>query len=198
MPPNTITPTENENLNFVNDPIRNNPSKQPKEPGLGAQQIHIVGKGDADDILSFINNHPELTNYPSGSVLEIHKVSPKNPLQNQIFINPQMSNGPPVRHQHLLHQIAQQGPLSMALPPGITLEQILEDLHKNGQLSEGGASVFTVPQVQGRPMIGTQHTGLNRHNNTFAGKTWDCGLRFLVGKIFLPMYIRHNIRIIHD
>ncbi|XP_045483153.1 putative epidermal cell surface receptor isoform X2 [Harmonia axyridis] len=164
LPPTSTLPTENDNLNLVEE-------KTPTKPhGLVPQQIHIVGKGDAEDILSFINNHPELTNYPSGSVLEIHKVSPKNPLENQIFVNPQRPNGPPVPYQHFLHQMAQQGPLNMALPPGITLEQILEELHKNGQLSEGGASVVTLPHVQGRPqMVATQHAGLNRPNGTFTG-----------------------------
>lgn len=96
-----VTPPPNENH------IPNAPIKKPNT--------------SPDEILQFIHQHPEISNYPSGSVVEIHKLptKPSNP-----FIN----GRPP--HQiiptyAIPHQVEESG---------LTLEQILQEVHRNAQL----------------------------------------------------------------
>ncbi|KAL3285548.1 hypothetical protein HHI36_000078, partial [Cryptolaemus montrouzieri] len=192
LPPTETIPHENEMSNFVNDQIKKVVQNRPTKPSVMVpQQIHILGKGNPEDILNFVNNHPELTNYPSGSVLEIHKITPQNPLENQIIVHPQIPNVH-IPHPHLLHQIAQQGPLNNGLPPGISLEQILEELHKN---THGASPVSNAPQQHGNPaLILPQHTGLNIPNYTVSGKR--LGLKTLVSGwdyLLLPFCKYHEI-----
>lgn len=96
-----VTPPPNENQ------IPNLPFKKPSN--------------SPDEILQFIHQHPEISNYPSGSVVEIHKL-PTKPT------NPFMNGRPP--HQimptyAIPHQVEESG---------LTLEQILQEVHRNAQL----------------------------------------------------------------
>lgn len=94
-------------------------------------EFEVHGHGNPEELLQFINQHPEISNYPSGSVLEIHKV-PVPVAQNPINIH---SN--PKSQIHLVPYVvptnAAGEPNHTNLPPGFSLEQILNEFHKNSQ-----------------------------------------------------------------
>ncbi|XP_030749434.1 putative epidermal cell surface receptor [Sitophilus oryzae] len=74
------------------------------------------------DLLHFLQEHPEISNLPHGSVVEIHSLPqdhPKNPFINvNDVISPLQTT--PISHNH-----------PHAVPTDISLEEILEELHKN-------------------------------------------------------------------
>lgn len=84
----------------------------PKRPPPPPTQIAIHGKGDADELLQFINQHPELTNYPSGSVFEIHNV-PDNQRPSVPLIFEQPTGHP------------------SGIPPGLNVDHVLQHIHKH-------------------------------------------------------------------
>lgn len=90
--------------------------------------VRIHAKGDPHEILQIINQHPEIANYPPGSVLEIHNIDPSNP-KKPPFINPNSIVSPNVRQPVVPFVINQNHP--QEIPPGVGLEQFLEELHKN-------------------------------------------------------------------
>ncbi|XP_065166990.1 putative epidermal cell surface receptor isoform X2 [Atheta coriaria] len=164
--PNFVTPSpqnhNNNNDNYIpeyNDHDDKHDQDDNQEQPLG---IHIHGKGNPEELLHIINQHPELAEYPPGSVLEIHNVPPR-PQQRPTQYNvnsPPNKNGPP------------------GLPPGISLEQILQEIHKNGpnglvpypnnpshpgQIYVQAPPHLQRPQTNGRPqqiIPGLQHPGM--------------------------------------
>ncbi|XP_031340197.1 putative epidermal cell surface receptor isoform X1 [Photinus pyralis] len=99
-PPNAFLPTP-----F----IPQHPQTTPVTP-----HIAVHGKGDPDELLQFINDHPELiNNYPSGSVFEVHDIPHAN--------NPAISY--PHSPQHL----------GINLNPQLNVENILQQIHKHPQ-----------------------------------------------------------------
>lgn len=132
MPQIPNMPSQNYFPNHIDDQV---PPYLVNSQSPTKSHIAIHGKGNPDELLQFINQHPEIANYPPGSVLEIHNVPP-NAKPNQM--NPQ-HNG-----QNVIPYLIQQNPnINNELPPGITLEQILQEIHK----SEHPPSVpYHVPQ----------------------------------------------------
>ncbi|CAH1181924.1 unnamed protein product [Phyllotreta striolata] len=114
-------------------------------------EIEIHGHGNPEELLQFINRHPELSNYPSGSVLEIHDFpAASKPAPNSIS-NADKSN------IHLVPYVIPQGGHNENLPPGLSLEHILNEFHKN---SLPNGQVFSnIPHVD-RPFLGQQNIPL--------------------------------------
>lgn len=96
------------------------PNKKLPKPQQTPHQVQIPVKGTAEDILQILSQHPELANYPPGSVLEIHNV-PQAPNQPH-YINPIIN--PNARPNVIPYQINQGQP---------DIEHILQELHKNNQ-----------------------------------------------------------------
>lgn len=105
-----------------NDTIEDNiPSQHP--------QFEIHGKGDPEELLQFINQHPELANYPSGSVFEVHDAHHQN--QNTLS-NPGVIN--PIHHQQVIpYAIPNSGD---DLPINYNVDHILQHIQKNPQIFE--------------------------------------------------------------
>lgn len=158
-------PTDNDILNAPHQPVIKpeiypilpNKANLPKLP-QSPNQVHIHSKGSPEDILHFINQHPEIANYPSGSVLEIHNV-PQG--QKPSFVNPNaVSNDHP---QVVPHIINQQGIGLPSIPPaipgghpqGINFDQILQEIHRNP--NHQGNPFLTFP---GHPQQFPNHDGL--------------------------------------
>lgn len=112
-----------------------------------------------DEILQIIQQHPELANYPPGSVFEIHNYDPKFPqnrpqvpinpyLMNQVdpTNNPQYSNIP--IDQIIKH--VQNG----QIPPGLARPQL--PFGQNSQQFAQNANVFA-PHGLNVPFINAQH-----------------------------------------
>lgn len=93
--------------------------QRPKQPGQPSQ-VAVHGKGDADELLQFINQHPELTNYPSGSVFEIHNIPDHKPQ----YVNPATRPVVPFVYEPPGHP---------GLPPGLNVDQVLQQIHKQQQ-----------------------------------------------------------------
>lgn len=124
-----------------------NKQKIPKQPP-NTHQVHIHGKGNPEEILQIINQHPEFANYPPGSVLEIHNVP--NGAQRPQFVNPNtIINQRPGRPPYVVNQDQQP-----SLPPGVHLEHILQEIHKNNPQSNSFIPFPTHPQ-----QYPTQHDG---------------------------------------
>lgn len=122
------------------------PTQQPTKKPLANQ----------DELLQFIHQHPEITNYPSGSVLEIHNVPKPN------FVTPN-------RPQHFIPYVIPQNGHTDDLPPGITLEQILQEVHKNAN-PNGHILPFPPNQFNNGPvLLAPQSPILPRHNLTYPG-----------------------------
>lgn len=98
----------NNQIDFPTRPAAQNPFIQ-----NGTKQILLQNPGHRvlgsaqDHLLKLLQQHPEISDLPSGSVLEIHEVSPNHP------------------------EKAPKPPLSRHPAQDISLEQILQDLHKN-------------------------------------------------------------------
>lgn len=110
------------------------PQAHPNKPII---EIPSHDKQPPEEILHIINQHPELANYPPGSVLEIHNI-PNRP-NNHPFINPNsILSQHPARQPQIVPYIVpsdhQGRPLpNNGLPPGVTLEQILQEIQKSEQ-----------------------------------------------------------------
>ncbi|KAK5647810.1 hypothetical protein RI129_002702 [Pyrocoelia pectoralis] len=78
--------------------------------------IALHGKGDPDELLQFINDHPELVNYPSGSVFEVHNIP-----------NGQRTNNNPIIPYPLPHNPQHIG---INLNPQLNVDNILQHIHK--------------------------------------------------------------------
>ncbi|KAF5273135.1 hypothetical protein FQA39_LY07625 [Lamprigera yunnana] len=90
--------------NYINVPFLETPQKEL----TSTAHEHNHDKDYAEKLLQFINDHPDLINYPSGSILEVHNVYndyQKNPLhsqQNNLIStnhNPQIPYITPNQHQ---------------------------------------------------------------------------------------------------
>ncbi|RZC41146.1 epidermal cell surface receptor, partial [Asbolus verrucosus] len=128
-----------------------NPSQGGKVP-----QIHQ----NPDELLQFIHQHPEISNYPSGSILEIHNIPTKTPVPTY--------HGRP---QQVVPYVVPQ-PHIEGLPPGITLEQILQEVHKNAHPHGTPPHVIPYPNQysNGPVLLAPQSPVLpNRHNSTYQG-----------------------------
>lgn len=135
--PSVPTP-QNENYIPINSYPQQNPVL-PTKPGMAPpSHVHIHSKGNPEEILHIINSHPELANYPHGSVLEIHNI-PNNDRQKPLsppYLNPNslMPQQPP-RQQGVLPYVVPGDHTNIPLPPGVTLEQLLQEIHKTEQSS---------------------------------------------------------------
>lgn len=142
---------------FVTPPPGENyiPNHQVKKP-----QMH----GNQDELLQFIHQHPEINNYPSGSVVEVHSVpvKPSNP-----FVNPGAPNGRP---QNFIPYVLPPNGHGNELPGGITVEQILQEVHKNAN-PHGHLYSFPPTQFNNGPVLLAPQSPVlpNRHNSTYQG-----------------------------
>jgi hypothetical protein len=142
---------------FVTPPPGENyiPNHQVKKP-----QMH----GNQDELLQFIHQHPEINNYPSGSVVEVHSVpvKPSNP-----FANPGVPNGRP---QNFIPYVLPPNGHGNELPGGITVEQILQEVHKNAN-PHGHLYSFPPTQFNNGPVLLAPQSPVlpNRHNSTYQG-----------------------------
>ncbi|CAH0551231.1 unnamed protein product [Brassicogethes aeneus] len=149
-----VTPPTLPEKNHVPFKIQKNPSKN---------QLQVNEKSTPEEILQFIHQHPEITNYPSGSVLEIHNIPFGNPQDQkpshyqdprlQYHNRPQYQDQQYQKQSHNIPILGNQNNLlsanSQDLPQGVTLEQILQEIHKN------------VNPIQQKPFLIAQQTGLS-------------------------------------
>lgn len=140
--------------------------------------VNIHSHSTPEEILQFIHQHPEIGNYPSGSVLEIHNVVPsdnvKQPFGNQglpTVTKPKIHLVP-----YVVPQTADGQPIYDNLPPGLSLEEILGEFQKNSQaLQTNPLAVLPPPQksvVDNGPVLHPPQNGLlihNKHNATTSG-----------------------------
>ncbi|XP_074036890.1 stranded at second isoform X1 [Leptinotarsa decemlineata] len=129
-------------------------------------EIEVHGQGNPDDLLQFINQHPEISDYPSGSVLEIHSLPPTSmpkPGKQQIHLVPYVV---PQNGEHVNND----------LPPGFSLEHILREFHKNSRPQANLQNPFSpfnpITNNNNRPFIIGHQSGpnlLNKLNSTFPG-----------------------------
>lgn len=144
-------------------PSKNKPVKQipippfiPQEPPK--QHFALNDKNTPEEILQILHQHPEFNNYPPGSVVEVHNFSPhpQNPVlppyANQNGI---MGHGNP-QHIPILVQNSVGQHLN-ELPPGVTLEQILQEIHKNINPHQQ-SPILNYPGPQG-PLLIAQQSG---------------------------------------
>uniref|UniRef100_A0A6P7FGH2 Epidermal cell surface receptor isoform X1 n=1 Tax=Diabrotica virgifera virgifera TaxID=50390 RepID=A0A6P7FGH2_DIAVI len=129
-------------------------------------EIEIHGHGNAEELLQFINQHPELSNYPSGSVLEIHSIPTSSKQEPNSISNGDKS------HIHLVPYVVPQNSagerVPSNLPPGFSLEQLLNEFHRN-TLPNGQGSLPPLPNIN-RPFLGPQSIPLpNRSNISHPG-----------------------------
>lgn len=117
-------------------------------------EIEIHGHSNPEELLQFINQHPEISNYPSGSVLEVHQI----PSSGQKLPSFPKNSTPEI---HLVpYLIPTNG--ANDLPPGFSLKQILQEFHKNTQPQ---SAVPFVPQspfsgAPGPVIVPQQHGSL--------------------------------------
>ncbi|CAH1365374.1 unnamed protein product [Tenebrio molitor] len=138
-------------------------------PGENYIPNHQVKKtqmhGNQDELLQFIHQHPEINNYPSGSVVEVHSVpvKPSNP-----FVNPGAPNGRP---QNFIPYVLPPNGHGNELPGGITVEQILQEVHKNAN-PHGHLYSFPPTQFNNGPVLLAPQSPVlpNRHNSTYQGQ----------------------------
>ncbi|XP_056635330.1 putative epidermal cell surface receptor isoform X1 [Diorhabda sublineata] len=129
-------------------------------------EIEIHGNDNPEDLLQFINLHPEISNYPSGSVLEIHGI-PTAPKQDPNSIaNIDKTN------IHLVPYVIPhndgEAHINGNLPPGFSLEEILREFHRN-TLPNTPTSP-SLPSMNNRPFLGQPNIPMpNRHNLTHPG-----------------------------
>lgn len=114
---------------FVTPPSNSVSSTTTPLPGHVHSEIEIHGNGNAEELLQFINQHPELSNYPSGSVLEIHNYPTSSKQAPNSISNSDKSN------IHLVPYVVPQNADGENdpgnLPPGFSLEHLLNEFHKN-------------------------------------------------------------------
>lgn len=196
-----IKPAKDKNLNYINpskpDKVGNKktplfvtpppPSIQsdnhiPPSPGKNPflnipqnainSEIEIHGHGNPEELLQFINQHPEISNYPSGSVLEIHKVSPPVNQKPPVSLTPDTNS-----HIHLVPYLVQTNSAGETnqnnLPPGFSLDHILNEFHKNTK-PHTNVNFATHPSFVNNkgPVIVPQQTGpviFSNRNNSHKG-----------------------------
>ncbi|XP_018322459.1 putative epidermal cell surface receptor isoform X1 [Agrilus planipennis] len=113
-------------------------SKVPKHPSTNQTEFYATeqypqiphASGQSDEILQIINQHPELANYPPGSVFEIHSV-PVDPSQKPN--RPQYANPnilvPSTNDHPLVPFVINQNP-QVVPSHGIDLDQLLQHIHR--------------------------------------------------------------------
>lgn len=140
--------------------------------------VNIHSHSTPEEILQFIHQHPEISNYPSGSVLEIHNVVPsdhvKQPFGNQglpTVTKPKIHLVP-----YIVPQTPDGQPILDNLPPGLSLEEILREFQKNSQGLQSNPLAFLPPPqksvVNNGPVLPPLQNGLlihNKHNATPSG-----------------------------
>lgn len=132
-------------------------SQVPDQTTPPHQPLHLPGKGPPEELLHIISQHPDLANYPPGSILEIHNVPngnrPNHPFLNPNSIVPQHPNmrQPQPQIVPYITPDHQGRPLSNGLPPGVTLEQILQEIHKTEQSHQFGIPFVPYQQNQHYP-----------------------------------------------
>uniref|UniRef100_A0AAR5Q6V1 Epidermal cell surface receptor n=3 Tax=Dendroctonus ponderosae TaxID=77166 RepID=A0AAR5Q6V1_DENPD len=117
----------NNQIDFIKRPSAQNPQLVSTQNGTKqillnnpGHRIAIHGGTAQDHLLKLLQQHPEISDLPSGSVLEIHELSPNHPeFTHRNNIDQNRPVGPPF-NRHPAHP-AQD----------ISLEQILQDLRKN-------------------------------------------------------------------
>lgn len=143
-----------QNENYI--PINSYPQQIPVLPTKAGtappSHVHIHSKGNPEEILHIINSHPEIANYPHGSVLEIHNI-PNTDRQKPPYLNPNsLVPQQPPRQQGVLPYVVPGDHTNIPLPPGVTLEQLLQEIHKTEQSSapynpyQQNGQIFITPQ----------------------------------------------------
>lgn len=147
--------TSNNTVNKKRPPI-------PQQPVF--QQPQFTTAHRPEEILQIINQHPELANYPPGSVFEIHNYDP-----NQNFQRPYGQNQDPNR-PFLPNQV------EPAVPnyPNIPIDQIIKHV-QNGQIPPGLSRLpFGQPQFAQNPNLfappGLQYPQTQLNSNQTGGK----------------------------
>lgn len=108
---------------FPNIPQQQNPFQQP--------QFNTIQR--PEEILQIINQHPELANYPSGSVFEIHNYDPNTKFPQSPVGRPPLPPPPPVG-PYLVNQVDTGSPANF--PQNIPVDQIIKHV-QNGQIPPG-------------------------------------------------------------
>lgn len=167
-PGNKIKPNKVVNTHFMppNDeqshypfmPPMNQPAMPNKQPEIVNTNPHIEihGKGDPDEFLQFINQHPELSNYPSGSVFEVHNIPPTHQQKQGIpqHINPN-SLLTPTNNRPVIPFVIQTP--QEDLPQNINVEHILQHIQKNSFIPFPNAQM---PPPNNGPLLITAPNGL--------------------------------------
>ncbi|XP_063921535.1 putative epidermal cell surface receptor isoform X2 [Zophobas morio] len=94
--------------------------------------------------------------------------SPQSAKPPNPFISPNVPNGRP---QHFIPYVIPQNGHVDDLPPGITLEQILQEVHKNAN-PHGSMLPFPSNQFTGGPVLLAPQSPIlpNRHNSSYQGQ----------------------------
>ncbi|KAG5875174.1 hypothetical protein JTB14_007836 [Gonioctena quinquepunctata] len=170
-PPLEPIPGHEEN-NIFSVPKTETPPLKPHQ-NSDHSEIEVHGHGNPDELLQFINQHPEISNYPSGSVLEIHSLPPSVPKPGS---PPFVNQGKPQIHlvPYLVPQNSPGENVNNELPPGFSLDHILREFHKNTQSQSNPQIPFSPFNSNGinRPPLPGQPSGPiipNRHNASFPG-----------------------------
>lgn len=141
---NTVNPNKQKPEQFIPQlahlPI---PQQIPYDP----QQTQYTNLQNPEEILQIINQHPELANYPSGAVFEIHNYPPdvSHKPVNPEYLNPQIKypqnpiRRPPPQNQsplgsYLINQIDPGN--SNNFSPNLPIDQLLKHVQE-GQMPTG-------------------------------------------------------------
>ncbi|KAJ8953045.1 hypothetical protein NQ314_007420 [Rhamnusium bicolor] len=130
-PPPLAEQSVNENVNYFPNYLT------PPTPFLSTQrtpgksEIELHSQSSPEEVLQFIHQYPEISNYPSGSILEFHNL-PSSSIPKQPFNNQGFSTSKPKIHlvPYIVPQNSDGQPVNNDLPPGISLEQILQEFQK--------------------------------------------------------------------
>lgn len=117
----------------------------------------------------FIAKYPGISNYPSGSVLDIHKTLPS--------VSQGQTDPPSVNSQiHLVPYIVPTNsagkPDYNGLPPGFSLEQILNEFHENSKPKSKVPSLVDPPFIGNTGLVIQQESGsfiAENHNKSHKG-----------------------------
>ncbi|XP_022913999.2 putative epidermal cell surface receptor isoform X1 [Onthophagus taurus] len=136
-PPNKETNSSNkeeENIdeNYIPQYPVNNYNKMNQPP---PNTVHIHAQhGTPDEFLQLIHQNPEITNYPPGTVLEVHNV--QNPLNKQ-YVNPNTIHDNPFYLLNNHQQGAQNNiPIEQGQPNSIPIEHFLQQINSHKQFQK--------------------------------------------------------------
>ncbi|KAJ8985950.1 hypothetical protein NQ317_010708 [Molorchus minor] len=138
-------------------------------------EINIHTQSNPEEVLQFIHQHPEISSYPSGSILEVHNIpsglGQQVPLNNHAspIVHPTYSQKVP----YIAPQNSEGNHVTNSLPPGLSLEHILAELNKNTHtqpFQNNNPPYHPQPHIagsNGSPPQLSPHTIRNRHNTSF-------------------------------